>query len=356
MFESTLVGLSFFGELPMRTLLSLSLCLLLATACSDPSVPPATDTGSDSSVVSDAGSASCPDDWEAADGTPCDQPGQNCNNCNNACTPCWILSCEDGTWMSMESHPPPDACTDAGPSDTGPDPTDADPDPTDAGPDPTDAAPDPTDAGPDPTDAGTPPLDEGSTTDAGTGELTWFTSCGDPVCQGWIEKPEMLACSEAWVQLGGPCASEGSSCDPHPCATGSGDCDPASGCNGVLTCAASDPKEDGCPISQRAAKYDIQYLNDVERRVLYEKLTQIPLASWRYKNLGPTAPQNIGFIIEDLKQSPAVQSTGERVNLYGYTTMAVAAFQVQTQQIKKLQGELVALRTELQGIRKGCAT
>jgi hypothetical protein len=212
----------------------------------------------------------------------------------------------------MESFPPPDACT----------------------------------------DAGSPPVDEGSTTDAGTGEFTWFTSCGDPVCHGWTEKPDMPACTEE--AAGGACASEGSSCDPHPCAVDSKDCDPESSCNSVLVCAASDPKENGCPISQRAAKRDIHYLDNMERQALYEKLTQIPLASWRYKKLGPSAPESIGFIIEDLRQSPAVQSTGERVNLYGYTTMAVAAFQVQAQQIKSLQGELEALRTELQGIRKGC--
>jgi hypothetical protein len=215
--------------------------------------------------------------------------------------------------MAMESFPPPDACTDAGPA----------------------------------------PGDEGTSTDAGGGAFTWYTSCGDPACFGWTEKPEMSACTGE--SAGDSCSAEGTSCDPHPCAIDSEKCEQESGCNEVLVCAASDPKEDGCPVSKRAAKRDIEYLSAEERQALHKSLTQIRLASWRYKKLGPSAPESIGFIIEDLKQSPAVQSTGERVNLYGYTTMAVAAFQVQAQQIKTLQGDLETLRVELKTLRKNCS-
>ena len=393
--------LNFFGEFLMHTFLSLCFCMLFIMACSNPEDPPTTNMSSDASIDSNTDSidantdsTSCPNDYQAANGTPCSQNGQSCTNCTDGCNICLFLNCEDNIWVALESFPPEDACSDAGLSDIGPDPSDTGP--VDTGPDPIDTGldlcPDDYQAAegtscnqsgqscnncsdpctpclilnceegtwvilesfpPPCTDAGLDPVDGGSTPDAGSGDFTWFTSCGDPVCHGWTEKPNIPACSDE-VE-GAVCALEDSSCDPHPCAINPENCDPASGCNSVLICATNDPKENGCPMSQREAKRDIHYLNDLERWELYKKLIQIPLASWRYKTQGDVAPESIGFIIEDLKESPAVQSTGERVNLYGYTTMAVAAFQIQAQQIKSLQSELETLRTELKGIRKDCA-
>ena len=49
------------------------------------------------------------------------------------------------------------------------------------------------------------------------------------------------------------------------------------------------------------------------------------------------AVQQLGFIIEELEPSAAVR--GDRVNVYGYLSMAVAAIQVQDQQLGLPQRE-----------------
>ena len=54
-----------------------------------------------------------------------------------------------------------------------------------------------------------------------------------------------------------------------------------------------------------------------------------------------------GFIIDDVVPSPAVQQSGERVDMYGYQTMAVAALQVQAR-------ELAALRREVEELKATC--
>jgi uncharacterized small protein (DUF1192 family) len=70
----------------------------------------------------------------------------------------------------------------------------------------------------------------------------------------------------------------------------------------------------------------------------------LPLASYRYKQAEDAGPQ-LGFIIEDIEPSVAV--SGDHVNMYGYLSMAVAAIQVQQEQIASLQRELERLRAQL---------
>ena len=70
----------------------------------------------------------------------------------------------------------------------------------------------------------------------------------------------------------------------------------------------------------------------------------LPLASYHYKHAPGAGPQ-LGFIIEDIEPSVAV--SGDHVNMYGYLSMAVAAIQVQQQQIAALQRELERVRAQL---------
>jgi hypothetical protein len=67
----------------------------------------------------------------------------------------------------------------------------------------------------------------------------------------------------------------------------------------------------------------------------------------------PAAPQRrahedadkkqLGFIIDDVAPSAAVMASGERVDMYGYQTMAVAALQVQAREIAELKRQVAEL-------------
>ena len=93
--------------------------------------------------------------------------------------------------------------------------------------------------------AGCIPMDD-TGTHSGTGTLTWYTTCGDPVCSGYHGPIDGVSDCTTEVE-GASCDSEGAQCDPHD------DCD------ALLVCATSDPKDQtgGCPISQRQYKQEI---------------------------------------------------------------------------------------------------
>jgi hypothetical protein len=174
-------------------------------------------------------------------------------------------------------------------------------------------------------------------------ELKLFATCGDPVCgirpHG---DPAIPACLSEQVP-GAACGTAGARCDPCP------GCDAARGCNQYLVCASRDPQAGpgGCPISRRAYKRDIRYLGDGELARYEAALLRVKLATWRYKHDPGRA--RLGFIIDDLAgaDSAVAVEGGERVDLYGYTSLAVATLQRQAKQIADLQRELAALRRQL---------
>jgi hypothetical protein len=86
-------------------------------------------------------------------------------------------------------------------------------------------------------------------------------------------------------------------------------------------------------------------LSAEERSKLADDVQSIPLVRYRYKD-GPER-QRLGFIIEDVEPSPSVDSQHDRVDLYGYTSMAIAALQEQRREIDGLKAEVRQLRTEL---------
>ncbi|MBS2018330.1 MAG: tail fiber domain-containing protein [Deltaproteobacteria bacterium] len=102
-----------------------------------------------------------------------------------------------------------------------------------------------------------------------------------------------------------------------------------------------------CPISQRKHKKDVSYLSESDKQRLSDELLGIPLATYRYKSEGEAERTHLGFIIDDIAPSPAVTSTGERVDMYGYATMSVAALQVQAKEIADLRRQIDDLKTEL---------
>jgi len=104
-----------------------------------------------------------------------------------------------------------------------------------------------------------------------------------------------------------------------------------------------------CPVSQRKHKKDVTYLSEADRQRMSDELLRFPLATYRYKSESQVDREHLGFIIDDVAPSPAVQQSGERVDMYGYQTMAVATLQVQAR-------ELAALRREVGELKAACRT
>ena len=173
----------------------------------------------------------------------------------------------------------------------------------------------------------------------GSGALKWYSTCGDPVCGGHTPQPGVPQCTTETV--GAACATPGAQCDP------------VNDCNALLVCATSDPKQSpgGCPISRASYKHDIRYLDPAELQRIRDDVVAMPLATWRYNHEGAAGREHLGFLIDDVEGTPAVAESGDRVDLYGYTSMTVAAIQAQQQQIAALEREVKALREELSASR-----
>ena len=102
-----------------------------------------------------------------------------------------------------------------------------------------------------------------------------------------------------------------------------------------------------CPISQRKMKKDISYLSAEDTQRLSNELMDFRLATYRYKSEGEAERTHLGFIIDDVAPSAAVMSSGERVDMYGYATMTVAALQVQAREMAALRSQVDELKREL---------
>jgi hypothetical protein len=164
--------------------------------------------------------------------------------------------------------------------------------------------------------------------------LRWFFTCGDPVCGGHRDSGAP-ACTGGET-AGSPCTPAGATCDPDD-----------DFCNRLLRCSWEDPTRYGCPISRRRYKRDVRYLEPDDLRRLYDELLRHRLATYRYATADEGSTPRLGFIIDDVPTSPAVDASGERVDLYGYASMAVAAVQAQARDIERLRDEVEALRSEL---------
>lgn len=170
---------------------------------------------------------------------------------------------------------------------------------------------------------------------SGGAALMWYTTCGDPACGMSSDDAALADCTTEME--GDPCATDGASCEI------AGDT-----CNVNLVCATSDPKAAGCPISLASAKHDISYITDADRERIRADVVTMPLATWKYNTEERGEKEHLGFIIDDQPpSSAAVRPSGQRVDLYGYTSMAVAAIQAQDRQIEALRVEVEALRAEL---------
>lgn len=168
------------------------------------------------------------------------------------------------------------------------------------------------------------------------GDLRWYKTCGDIVCRdpGTYDAGSTVP----------PCDPKMGETSASPCKTDGRMCDPGWGCGVMLLCTTKDPAT-MCPISRAKYKEGIEYLSSAEREKLASDVQSIPLVRYRYKDA--PAREHLGFIIEDVEPSPSVDSKRDQVDLYGYTSMTVAALQQQHLEIEALRSEVKALRAEL---------
>ena len=178
----------------------------------------------------------------------------------------------------------------------------------------------------------------GDTGKTESGALTWYISCGDPACSGYSGPFEGVPLCEGTAD-GDACTEEGATCDPKD------------SCNATLTCGYRDPDSGPCPISLRRYKTDIHYLDRAEADQRADALLQTRLARYHYKGADPRQPARLGFLIDDQPTSPAVLPDGQHVDVYGYTSMAVATIQRQQAEIDALRAELDLLRAEVAAIK-----
>lgn len=171
-------------------------------------------------------------------------------------------------------------------------------------------------------------------------DLKWWSTCGNPVC-GIDDQPPPGTpdCVDGISMMGEPCDEAGATCDA------------GLGCGSYLICADKDPKQNGCPISRQKHKQDIRYLSDKDLARFAREAQQVRLATWRYKNDPAKQGERLGFIIDDHPESVMVGYDQQRVDLYGYTSMAIAAVQQQAREIEALKAEVGKLHLQLKRCR-----
>ena len=166
----------------------------------------------------------------------------------------------------------------------------------------------------------------------------WYQTCGDPACKSYSGPFDGVpSCAESGITAGADCTTAEQTCDP------------VDDCNALLLCTDEDPTQQpgGCPVSRKKHKHDIRYLSPEDLAEAGSQALSVPLARWRYNWEDDTTPPHLGFLIDDVPGSPAVRPDGEHVDLYGYTSLALAAIQSQQVQIAAQQVELVALQQQL---------
>jgi hypothetical protein len=134
------------------------------------------------------------------------------------------------------------------------------------------------------------------------------------------------------------------------------------GCGAKLQCADHNLNQ-MCPISMRGAKQDIRYVTNEDLQRLADEVAKIRLTTYTYKDPSLGGDEHLGFIIDDNPASPAVYPNHQKVDLYGYTSMAVATLQVQQKQLEaqqlqmeELQREISSLRAELGAGASACSS
>jgi hypothetical protein len=172
------------------------------------------------------------------------------------------------------------------------------------------------------------------TSDGGVvGPLEWRTACGPPVCGP--NDPQNRQCTASETK-GSPCTTEFDRCQMG-----------TNSCTGILACTTQDINPSMCPISKREYKRDIRYMSEAEIHALKSELLDLKLTKYVYK-ADPHAREQLGFIIDDGVPDALVNREASEVNLYGYTSLAVAALQAQQKEIARLEREIDDLKARIE--------
>ena len=166
------------------------------------------------------------------------------------------------------------------------------------------------------------------------GPLTWHCDAPNPDA----------TCPAARPLLGTACSTAGQQCD-YGCEPGL-----SRKCEGGVWIKASSPG--GCPVSTRDAKHDIHYLKPGELESLAREALAMPLATWRYDDKALGDRTHVGIILEDAPGSPAVDGDKNMVDLYGYSTMSLAAAQSNAKKIETLEKRIERLEKALESCKR----
>jgi hypothetical protein len=160
-----------------------------------------------------------------------------------------------------------------------------------------------------------------------TSKIVWYCFDGPPYCP--TPRP----------RIGSACAKDGDQCAVEPaqeCGQAIMRCE-----KGVWTLPFN-----SCPVSTAKAKKDIAYLSPDDADRLHDEAMRVRLATYRYRT-GDHDATHLGFIIEDMPPgSPAVMASREHVDLYGYSSMTIAALQAQERHIEALERRIAQLEAE----------
>ncbi len=164
--------------------------------------------------------------------------------------------------------------------------------------------------------------------------------CGEPQQCEVLEDQEPLTCEAHESCCGNVCCGIGEiCCTGVPFEPGEGSCIP-------------EDSVGGCPQSLRSVKDDIEYLSSEQVEALGQQAKEIRLTTWRYKSEPESmGSQHLGFIIEDVPGPYTVQADGRHVNLYGYTSLAVAAVQTQAKEIELLKEQVELLKAQVEALK-----
>jgi hypothetical protein len=166
------------------------------------------------------------------------------------------------------------------------------------------------------------------------------TTCAatDPVCSS--DRPATWSCSRPGMGCPVQPPALGSACTNASlrCTYGCGK-DAVRVCTGGKWAGEFSP----CPVSRRAAKQEITYLDAAEVGRVSQALLDVKLATYEYKDPALAGRRRLGFIIDDAPGLPAIDPAHDMVDLYSYTSMLVATVQRQAQQIASLERKLNAL-------------
>jgi hypothetical protein len=119
-------------------------------------------------------------------------------------------------------------------------------------------------------------------------------------------------------------------------------------CRDTWRCQIAQPPGD--PVSRRRYKRDISYLSPADRDLIAAQLLSMKIARYEYIDDADGRGPQLGFIIEDSPQIPAVAADGRHVNLYAYASMLVAANQQQAERIASLETKLEQLREQVEAL------